>query len=305
MSLRLHLLNLGLRLFARPMLARAADPARSRRNFGLVSLLFRMPPYVLHLIEPGPLALHWVSARRRRDDWVVLYLHGGAYATGSPRTHLALMARLAKLTGLQVVAPQFRLAPEHPAPAAFMDAVAAHQALLARGYAAERIILAGDSAGGGLALALLAELCAHGLHPAGLVAFSPWTDLGLGGASLISNAGRDVFLPAERMPMAVALVTDGLDPRDPRVSPLHAEFDRPPPVLLQVGTTEILLDDSRRMAEVLRRAEGEVTLREWRNCPHVWQMLDGYLPEARAALIEVAGFVAMLVSSATPPPAGN
>jgi acetyl esterase/lipase len=215
------------------------------------------------------------------------------------------MARLARLTGLQVVAPEYRLAPEHPAPAAFDDAVAAHGRLIGRGYAAGRIILAGDSAGGGLALAVLAEVCRRGLRPAGLVGFSPWTDLAGGGESRVSNAARDVFLPAERMAVAVERVRGSLDPADPRLSPVHAMFDHPPPVLLQVGTTEILRDDSRMMAAVLRRAGGEVRLSEWVDCPHVWQMLDGYLPEARAALVEVADFVATLVSSSPPPPAGS
>ena len=301
MSFRLRLLNLGLRWFARPGLAKADDPVASRVGFLRVARLFRMPPGLLHLEDPGPVPLHWVSVRRRHGDWVILYLHGGAYATGSPLTHLALMARIAKLTALQVVAPVYRLAPEYPAPAAFDDAVAAHVMLIAKGYRPDRIILAGDSAGGGLALALLADLGGRGLHPAGLFAFSPWTDLALTGESLLRNAVRDVFIPAERMQVTVDLVRGALPADDPRLSPLYARFDCPPPVMMQVGTTEILLDDSRRMAEVLRRAGAEVVLGEWPDCPHVWQMTDGYVPEARAALLEVAGFVARLVSSSIPP----
>ena len=305
MSLRLRLLNRGLRWLAKPRLAKTDDPVAARRNFGRVARLFRRPPYVLHLVEDGRVPLHWISVRRRNPDWVVMYLHGGAYATGSPATHRALMARIAKLTGLQVVAPVYRLAPEHPAPAAFEDAVAAHAALVAKGYAADRIILGGDSAGGGLALALLAELCSKGMPPAGLFAFSPWTDLQHGGDSLARNAAADVFLPASRMRFTVELVIGSLSDCDPRVSPLYAEFIAPPPVLLQVGTTEILLDDSRRMAEKLRQAGGAVILSEWTDCPHVWQMVDGYLPEARAALIEEAEFVAKLVSPLTPPAGGS
>ncbi len=302
MSFRLRLLNLGLRWLARPGLVKADDPVASRLGFFRVARLFRMPPFVLHLEDPGPVPLHWVSVRRSTSDWVILYLHGGAYATGSPLTHLALMARIAKLTGLQVVAPVYRLAPEHPAPAAFEDAGAAHASLIRKGYRPDRIILAGDSAGGGLALALLADLCHRCLHPAGLFAFSPWTDLALTGKSLVRNAARDVFIPAERMQPTVDLVRGGLHADDPRLSPLYARFTCPPPVLIQVGNTEILLDDSRRMAEVLRRAGGEVALREWQDCPHVWQMADGYLPEARAALLEVAGFIAGLVNSSTQQP---
>lgn len=305
MSFRLRLLNFGLRWLARPRLARADDPVRARRNFDLVARLFRVPPYVLHLVEAGSVPLHWISVRRRYVDWVILYLHGGAYATGSPLTHLALMARIAKLTGLQVVAPEYRLAPEHPAPAAFEDVLAAHAVLIAKGCAVDRIILAGDSAGGGLALAVLAELCACGLRPAGLFAFSPWTDLALGGDSLVRNAASEVFLPAARLLFAVDLVRGAVSASDPRLSPVHAVFNRAPPVVLQVGTAEILLDDSRRMADVLRQAGGDVTLSEWPDCPHVWQMLDGYVPEARAALVEVAGFVERLVKSSPRPPDGS
>ncbi len=181
MSRRLRLLNLFLGLVAPPLQSRTTDPFDARVNFDRLSRLFRRPPYVLHLVDSGPVPMHWVSVRRQRIDWVILYLNGGAYLTGSPLTHFALVARIAKMTGLQAVMPAYRLAPEHPAPAAFDDVVAAHARLLAIGFAPERIILAGDSAGGGLALALLADLCRRGLAPAGLFAFSPWTDLALTG----------------------------------------------------------------------------------------------------------------------------
>ena len=296
MSLRLRLLALAVRWIARPMLQRTmlqrtGDAGRARRNFDRLAHLVRVPPYTLHLVDAGPVPLHLISVRRHRMEWVILYLHGGAYVSGSPRTHLAIMARLAKLTEMQVAAPRYRLAPEHPAPAAFDDAVTAHARLMQMGYPAGRIILGGDSAGGGLALALMADLCRRGLTPAGLFAFSPWTDFAMTGASLQTNAGRDPLLPADRMPEVVAMVLAGFEPRDPRISPLYATYRAPPPVFFQVGAEEILLDDSRRMAEVLRHAGGTVTVQEWPDCPHVWQMLDGYLPEARQALIQTADFI--------------
>lgn len=162
---------------------------------------------------------------------------------------------------------------------------------MAKGHGAAQIILAGDSAGGGLALALLSHLCRTGQSPAALIAFSPWTDLTLSGPSLTDHAAGEVLLPPERLAEAAVMVLGGLAATDPRISPLHAAFPTPPPVFLQVGSTEILLDDSRRMAEVLRQAGGEVTLQVWPGCPHVWQMLDGWLPEARAALEDAAHFV--------------
>ncbi|MGV8987714.1 MAG: alpha/beta hydrolase fold domain-containing protein [Cypionkella sp.] len=253
-------------------------------------------------------APHRVTARPTMDDWAILYFHGGAYMTGSPVTHLGLAGRIAQMTGLPVFLPDYRLAPEHPAPAAFEDAVVAHSALVARGYAADRVILAGDSAGGGLALALLAHLCAINARPLGLFAFSPWTDLALTGESLGANAAADVVIPLQAMARGVAVIRGDLSATDPRLSPLYAQFPKPPPVLLQVGTGELLLDDSRRMAETLRRGGGEVTLQEWPDCPHVWQLLDGYLPEARQALHEVASFVDRLTErrvTPCPPPSAD
>ncbi len=287
MSVRLAILNICLRRFARPMIARAFDPAISRRRFARVAHIFLRPPFMLHL--PG--SLHRVTARPRSDVHIILYFHGGAYLTGSPQTHAALAGRLARLTGLAVFLPKYRLAPEHAAPAAFQDAIAAHTVLLAKGYAAHQIILAGDSAGGGLAFALLSHLCEAGQTPAALITFSPWTDMTLTGESLRTNARREVVLPPERLHDAVALVLGDLPANDPRISPHFAKFPKPPPVFIQVGSTEILLDDSRRMAEILQRAGGKVTLQVWPDCFHVWQILDGWLPESRQALQEVARFV--------------
>jgi acetyl esterase/lipase len=306
MSLRLRLFTLVMRWLVQPVVATSKDPDKARRGFRLMAWFFRVPPDLLHLVDREAVPVHWISSRRRDAEWVILYLHGGGYITGSPDTHVALAGRIARLTGLQVASVDYRLAPEHPAPAAYEDARAAHARLLAKGYPPGKIILGGDSAGGGLALALLADLCARGMQPAGLFAFSPWTDLAMTGDSLTTNEGRDPLLPVRRMPDLVEMVLAGIDPRDPRISPLYARFQRPPPVLLQVGSVEILLDDSRRMAEVLRQAGGAVRVAVWPGCPHVWQLLDGYLPEARQALEEVRDFVAGLqVTAWSQPPNGN
>ena len=159
-----------------------------------------------------------------------------------------------------------------------------------QGWAPGRIILGGDSAGGGLALALLAELCDRGTPPAGLIAFSPWTDLTLSGPSLIAHAASDPLLPAARIREVIALIQGALPASDPRLSPLSARFKNPPPVLIQVGSDEILLDDALRMAEALRAAGGPVTLQVAPLAPHVWQIFDGWIPEARQSLREAARF---------------
>jgi acetyl esterase/lipase len=280
MSLRLDLLNRLMRHFARPSIGRARDPAAERARFERFARVFPRPPHLL--FRDGPVAR--IACRPRRLAPVLLYFHGGAYITGSPATHQALLGRLARLTGMEIHAPHYPLAPEHPAPAAFDAACAAHAALR-RLYPADQILLGGDSAGGGLALALLAHLCQTGERPLGLIAFSPWTDLALTGESLVSNATAEVILPPERVAEAARLVCGPLDPKDPRISPLYAEFPDPPPVLIQVGTGEVLRDDARRMA-----AKVNATLSEWQHCPHGWQMFAGYLPEAGAALREAARF---------------
>jgi acetyl esterase/lipase len=225
------------------------------------------------------------------DGPVILYLHGGAYLAGKPWHYRAMLGRLARLSGCRVAAPVLRLAPEHPAPAAFDDALAAHAALRARGFAAGRIVLGGDSAGGGLALALLSRLCAEDARPAGLFAFSPWTDLALTGQSLAANAAADCLLPASRMAEVVEMVRGSLPATDPRLSPLYAVYDAPPPGLLFVATDEVLRDDACRMAERLRAAGGRVDLHEVPGVFHAWPFAAGRLPEADTAVAQTAVFV--------------
>jgi acetyl esterase/lipase len=297
-SLRLRALRAALPRLVKPHLGRIARPEDAREEFErLAPWIFARPPHLLHLEAGGDPPLHWVSCGPARERGVMLYFHGGAYIAGSPRTHAGMIGRLAALTGLRVVAPAYRLAPETPGPAAFDDAMAAHARLTRLGYAPEEIVLAGDSAGGGLALALLSALCAEGRRPAGLVAFSPWTDLALGGRSLRTNARADPLLPVWRIDEVIDHVRGDLPPEDPRLSPLHAPFDAPPPVLIQVGDTEILHADSVRMAARLRQAGGDVRLEVWRGVPHTWQLLDGRLAEARAALVAASGFIAPLLAA--------
>lgn len=305
MSIRQALLNLGLRLIAKPLLRRARDPVALRPVLDRVAERgFRPPPYTVEL----PVDLDGIPALSLRSGQVadpsalVLYLHGGAYIGGSPLTHRALAARISRLARVEVIVPRYRLAPEHPLPAALDDALAAWDGLIARGYAPTDIVLAGDSAGGGLALLVLSKLCARGTPPAGLVAFSPWADLTFSGASYRENAARDVLLPVERVKEARAFALGGADPASPEVSPLFADFAGAPPVLIQYSDSEILADDSLSMANRLRGFGAEVRVQTWPNAPHVWHMFDGYIPEARAALRDAAGAITRMLGRA---PAGR
>lgn len=302
MSLRLTLLNLFLRTMVKPRLRRLSDPLKARHDLERAAhWFFRATPLSLTLpvtLATGIPAL-WVINRPSRlsqsqPQPVILYLHGGGYVAGSPRTHAKMLARLSRLTGMKVLAPAYRLAPEHPFPAGFEDANAAFKALLQQGYRPGDIILGGDSAGGGLALALMAELCAEGFRPRALFAFSPLTDMRFTGASFSENARHDPLLPPGGKTCITEMYLAGHSAEDPRASPLLAHFHTPPPVFLQYGESEILRDDSRNMAAHLTAAGGRVVLDEWDGPPHVWVLFDGLIPEAREALRRVAAFLASL-----------
>jgi acetyl esterase/lipase len=217
----------------------------------------------------------------------LLYLHGGGYFAGSPQTHRPITGWFAR-AGFAVFAPDYRLAPEHPFPAALDDARAAYGGLLAAGHAAARLVVAGDSAGGGLALALLLALRdADVALPAAGCLFSAWTDLAGTGASMQENAQIDAMFWPEGLPQAAAFYLNGADPRTPYASPLYGDYAGLPPLLLHVGERELLRDDSVRVAA---RAPG-AQLRVWPVVPHVWQLLHAFLPEARESLTIAAGFL--------------
>jgi acetyl esterase/lipase len=298
MSLRLTLLNLGGHLALKPVLSWIPDPLPLRRLFErFARASFRPPPHTLIrdiLLAPDLPALiisNRPGSHPPRPGKAILYFHGGAFMAGSPHTHSAMLARISRLTRSEVVAPFYRLAPEHPFPAAPEDARAAWEGLRRRGYRPEDIVLGGDSAGGNLALGLLAALLAEGLRPAGLFAFSPVTDLTFSGQSIVENVRRDPLLPARRRSEFERLYLRGAPPGDVRASPLFAAFPSPPPVFLQYSESEILRDDSRRMAETLRAMGGRVELDEWRAAPHVWVLFDRLVPEAREGLTRAARFI--------------
>jgi acetyl esterase/lipase len=223
----------------------------------------------------------------------VLYVHGGGYVSCSPATHRPVTAALARLTGRRVLSVDYRLAPEHRYPAALDDVVAAYRWLLASGVPAASVAVAGDSAGGGLALALAARARAEGLPaPACVVAFSPWTDLAGTGASVTANDGRCAMFRPENVAQFAAAYLGGASPHDPGASPLRADPAGFPPTLLQVGSTELLLDDARAMHERLVAAGRESRLEVYPEMMHGWQLLVGLVPEAGAALRGAARFIA-------------
>lgn len=289
MSRRLAALNLFLRHSVKPRLARTSGPEEAAAQFETMArLALRAPPYLRDIARPG--GLHWISAGPCRMDRMILYFHGGGYIAGSPATHRGMIGRLSLLSGLEICAPDYPLVQEARFPAAFEAAAVAWERCRTLGHAPNRILLAGDSAGGGLALALLAHLLQRGERPAGAVTFSPWTDLAMTGASLGRNRDADPFLPADRIGELVGIVCAGADPRDPRLSPLHAAFPDCPPVQIHVSETEILADDATRMAARLEAQGARVDLRTHPSAPHAWPVFDGWIPEARATLRSAARF---------------
>ncbi|HVH03378.1 MAG TPA: alpha/beta hydrolase fold domain-containing protein, partial [Amaricoccus sp.] len=287
-----------LRVREKPYLARETDFARARARMEREAALLPAPPGAA-LREASLGGVPALRIDGPEGGPVILWLHGGAYCLGSPRTHAAMVGDLARRAGMGVLLPDYRLAPEHRFPAAVEDARAAWDALVAEGVPPARIALGGDSAGGGLAFALLAALLAEGVAPAALVAFSPWVDLTLSGASHRRLARRDALLPAERLPEVRDLYLAGADPADPRASPHRAAFPAAPPVLIQASRDEILADDARLIAARLRAEGAPVALDLVAGVPHVWQFWHGYLPEADAAMDRAAGFLRRVL-----PPAG-
>lgn len=301
MSARLRFLNFALRSVGRPLLKRTKTPKRARRDFDLAARLVFLGPRqhatrrtiqgvsVLDVCPPGA-----------RKDAVILYLHGGGYITGSASTHLPMVGSLAASASVRAVLPDYRLSPEHPFPAGFQDSLDIWRGLRAEGIPPGRIILAGDSAGGGMALGLLARLLEEGECPAGLIAFSPWTDLTLGGQSLETNAASDVILPVERIEDLRALVSPDGNMDDPHLSPLFATFNGAPPVYLQASRSEILLDDTLRMEERMRGSGVDVRVDLWPDAPHVWQLFRGWIPEADDALERAASFARERLTASSP-----
>lgn len=298
MSIRLSLVNTYLRLFVRPALAKMKTPRDARRHMERSTALLPRVRSGIHISGDvidgpgGPIPVEWVSRGRADRRKVVIYLHGGAHIIGSPRTHRSITTALARYTGLRVLVPDFRLAPEHPVPAAVDDAVAVYSALLVSGYRAECLALAGESSGGGMCFAVLLELERRGYPlPACVVAFSPWVDLTMSARSIKENAKREVMLPVERAAEIVGYYCGDGDRKAPVASPLFGAFHTPPPSLIFASRAEILLNDAMALAERLEAAGGDVTLDLCDGVPHAWPFFATVMPEAREALQKAAAFI--------------
>ena len=250
-------------------------------------------PVICEPVSAGGVDGEWISPAEAPEDKAILYFHGGGFRIGSVASHRDLIAQIALACGCRVLAINYRLAPEHRFPAALDDALAAYGWMLDRGLKTGNVAFAGDSAGGNLVLSAMLALRERSLPlPVSAVLMSPWTDLAATGASYVSRAQAD---PIHQRSMILALAKNYLggqgDPCDPLVSPLYANLRGLPPLLIQVGDRETVLDNSVMFSDIARAAGVDVDLQVWDGMIHVFQMFGAELAEAHRAIASIAGFL--------------
>lgn len=273
-----------------------------RARFELAATWFPVPLDLEVLrVNPGGVEVERVSAPNARSDYHVIYFHGGGYVGCSVSTHREYAGRLARAARATVWNVGYRVAPEHPFPAAPQDAIAAYRGLVESGaIQPERTVLAGDSAGGGLVVAAMLGLRDAGYPlPAGGVCYSPWVDLACTGESLVTNAPYDVNVRAKGLQRTANLYLAGHDPTDPLASPLYGDLGGLPPLLIQVGTTESLFSDAARFAAKAEAAGVMVHFEPWAGVLHFWQGYAGVLEKGRLATARAADFIEACIEAGT------
>jgi acetyl esterase/lipase len=247
----------------------------------------------LEAVDLDGVAGEWSIVPGADASRVLMFLHGGGYCSGSIASHRRMVTEAGRAGGLRTLAVAYRLAPEHPFPAAYHDALTAWRHLLKEGYAADRIAVGGDSAGANLTLALTGELKRVGERlPGCLWLVSPWTDLTMSGATLSAKSAVDPLIHKEYLEeLADAYAPRGMDRKDPRLSPLYADLKGLPPTLIQVGSAETLLDDAVRFAAAAGEADASVTLEIWPHMIHAWPIWNARLEPGRRALAHAGAFL--------------
>jgi monoterpene epsilon-lactone hydrolase len=267
------------------------DIETARQGLEALSALTPVAPDInVEKISIEGIPAEWVTAPNAVEDRVFLYLHGGAYIMGSCNTHRYIASKLARSTAARVLVPEYRLAPENPFPAAIEDAVKVYRWLISSGFAPDKIIIGGDSAGGGLTLATLISLKdEEEALPTLAVLLSPWTDMEGTGESMETRADVDPWLSPDASRTTPALYIRDMDPRHPLVSPIYADLSGLPTMLVHVGNDEILLSDSARLVDRARASGVEITFKIWDEMWHVFQTFA--IPEGQQAIDEIGDFV--------------
>ena len=290
-SIRSQLLAVILRMTVKKTFAKSGDLIKERESMDKMSAM-SVKCERGRLAEMGGVPGEWHEPELGSKDTVVLYLHGGGYVLGSPTSHRGLAVLMAKLAQARVFVLDYRLAPETPYPGALDDAISAYKGLLENGEMPENIVIAGDSAGGGLTISLMVALKEQGVAlPAAGVCLSPWVDLSFSGDSMQTNAKEDSILCKESLAWLGEQYLAELATTDSRVSPVFADLAGLPPLLIQVGSKEVLLDDAVRLNKLAKKAGVDSTLEVWDGQVHVWQLMSRLIPEARQALQVIGLFI--------------
>lgn len=287
-SLQSRLLARALRRLIKPRQVTLADIPLIRALMVMLTRS-RLPDGIRAVRVRWPVAGEWLHPPQPRRGRALLYLHGGGFICGNPQTHRSISARLAMLLQVSVFVPDYPLAPEHPYPAAPDAVLLVWRWLLEQGFRADRLLLAGDSAGGGLALTLMQDCRRLGLPlPAAAALFSPWTDLTCSSPALQQNAERCAWFSPQQLHFAARLYAGSAHPANPRLSPLHGDLSGLPPLHIHVSDSEMLRDDSLQLAERARVAGTPLQLTVWHSLPHAWPNFAGLMPEADSCLAQTA-----------------
>lgn len=290
-SLTLRLIKIILRLTYRKKIRTTAKILKLRKKWEWFSKLLPLAPGVAcKPITDASYPAEWLIPHNPPCA-TILYFHGGGYCLGSHKTHRAFLSYLCQITNARILSFDYRLSPEHPFPAALNDAMEIYT-WLHKQKGPSSIYFAGDSAGGGLALALLlASKKEGGTLPKGVICFSPWTDLTHQGKTIETNQATDTLLYGPSLPIVANLYVGNDDPSHPYLSPLYGNLSNLPPIFIQTANEEILLSDSLRLFYKVKESKGLITLEIWKDRFHAWQYLAPLLPEAREALMHVKSFL--------------
>ena len=291
LSLRARFFRIVLRsIFKNQRLTVEQYHARSAQNSKWLDWLAREAEVERCEVDGLPIA--WIRPAGAAKEKVILHLHGGGYVTGSVDSHLMMCLPMAKALKRNMLMPEYRLAPEHPFPAALDDTLKTYRWLLAQGTKPADIVISGDSAGGGLALATVLSLRDAGDPlPAALICISPWADLTNRGASHAANAKAESVLQTDVLSEWARYYTEESNLTNPLVSPVYADLRGLPPLLIQVGSDEILLDDSLTLAKRAKADGVDVALRVWDDMWHAWPVLGELIPESGMAFEEMKEFL--------------
>ncbi|MBV8455874.1 MAG: alpha/beta hydrolase [Acetobacteraceae bacterium] len=277
-------------LLARP---RPAELSERRQRLDALGMQYQVPEGVrVEPVQANGVAAEWTMAPGADLGRVILFLHGGGYIAGSLNSHRHLVAQVGREARSRTLALDYRLAPENPFPAALEDAIAGYRFLLSEGYEPKRIALAGESAGGGLAMATLVSVRDANLPPPGCVWLSsPWVDLEAIGPTMTAKAAADPLIQRPYLLELASAYLNGGDPRTPLAAPLYADLRGLPPLLIQVGSAETLLDDAVRLAGVAGTADVRVRLEIWPDMIHAWHLFYQQLEAGRRSLAEAGAFI--------------